>query len=111
MSEPVAPGSVSQNRSIMIVLSYLWLLALVPLLVEKDDREVQWHAKNGLLLFGAEFVLGTLLSISSFVLHIFVFFYPFLWIGIIVLHILAIAKALKGERLVIPGLSEYADRV
>jgi hypothetical protein len=38
MSEPVVPGSVSQNRSIMIVLSYLWLLALVPLLVEKDDR-------------------------------------------------------------------------
>jgi len=37
------------------------------LIVEKNDREVQWHAKNGLLLFGAEFVLGTLLSISSFV--------------------------------------------
>ena len=52
MSEPVAPGSVSQNRSIMIVLSYLWLLALVPLLVEKDDREVQWHAKHGIVADG-----------------------------------------------------------
>ena len=29
----------------MIVLAYLWLLALVPLLVEKDDPEVQWHAQ------------------------------------------------------------------
>ena len=38
-----APGSgtPSSNRNIMIVLSYLWLLALVPLLTEKDDKEVQ----------------------------------------------------------------------
>ena len=44
------PGSVSSNRNVMIVLSYLWLLALVPLLTEKDDKEVQWHAKHGLVL-------------------------------------------------------------
>ena len=34
-------GTQSGNRGVMIVLSYLWLLALVPLLVEKDDKEVQ----------------------------------------------------------------------
>jgi hypothetical protein len=40
------PGSTapSSNRNIMIVLSYLWLLALIPLLTEKEDKEVQWHA-------------------------------------------------------------------
>ena len=41
----------------MIVLSYLWLLALVPLLVEKEDKEVQWHAKHGIVLMVAEIVL------------------------------------------------------
>ena len=41
----------------MIVLSYLWLLALVPLLVEKEDNEVQWHAKHGIVLMVAEIVL------------------------------------------------------
>ena len=65
MSEPVAPGSVSQNRSIMIVLSYLWLLALVPLLVEKDDREVQWHAKHGIVLMVAEIVLWIAIMIVT----------------------------------------------
>jgi hypothetical protein len=34
---PPASNAPSSNRTIMIVLSYLWLLALVPLLVEKDD--------------------------------------------------------------------------
>ena len=65
MSEPVAPGSVSQNRSIMIVLSYLWLLALVPLLVEKEDREVQWHAKHGIVLMVAEIVLWIAIMIVT----------------------------------------------
>ena len=49
-------GAPSSNRNVMIVLSYLWLLALVPLLVEKDDKEVQWHAKHGLVLMVAELV-------------------------------------------------------
>ncbi|HSN53826.1 MAG TPA: hypothetical protein VLT32_04100, partial [Candidatus Sulfomarinibacteraceae bacterium] len=56
--EPAAPsgGGTSDNRTIWIVLSYLGLLALIPLLVEKEDREVQWHAKHGLVLMVAEFV-------------------------------------------------------
>ena len=40
----------------MIVLAYLWPLALVPLLVEKHDAEVQWHAKHGIVLMVAELV-------------------------------------------------------
>ena len=40
----------SPNRGVMIVLAYLWLLALIPLLLEKQDAEVQWHAKHGLVL-------------------------------------------------------------
>lgn len=111
------PGGVSPNRGIMIVLSYLWLLALVPLIVEKNDSEVQWHAKHGLVLTVAEFILwiavfivqiiashvaflGCITSILSFVV----------WIGIIILHILCILKGVKGERFIIPGISEYANR-
>jgi hypothetical protein len=32
MTEPTPAAPVSSNRNIMIVLSYLWILALVPLL-------------------------------------------------------------------------------
>ena len=54
------PGSApSSNRNVMILLSYLWLLALVPLLTEKDDKEVQWHAKHGLVLMVAELFCGS----------------------------------------------------
>ena len=41
----------------MIVLAYLWLGALVPLLFEKNDQDVQWHAKHGIVLMFAELAL------------------------------------------------------
>ncbi|HSF43198.1 MAG TPA: DUF4870 domain-containing protein [Thermoanaerobaculia bacterium] len=113
---PPVSGSTSPNRGLMIVLSYLWLLALIPLLVEKDDREVQWHAKNGLLLTGAEVVIGILLSIfTSMVAFLDLgctgcILHSALFVVILVVHIMAIVKGVNGQRLVIPGLSQYVDR-
>src|SRR5687768_9624613 len=51
-------GYVSPNRNLMIVLSYLGILAVIPLVAEKEDREVQWHAKHGLVLLAAEIVIS-----------------------------------------------------
>ena len=118
MSEPAAPGAVSSNRNIMIVLSYLWLLALVPLLVEKDDREVQWHAKHGIVLMVAEIVLWIAVSVVTMVLSMVsgvlgcvVTLLTFgLWIGILIVHVMAIIKGINGGRFIIPGVSEYANK-
>jgi uncharacterized membrane protein len=118
MAEPSASGSVSSNRNVMIVLAYLWLLALVPLLVEKDDKEVQWHAKHGIVLMVAEIILwiafgivSTMLGMVSSGLGCLIgILWPILWIGIVVLHIVAIVKGVNGGRLIIPGVSEYASK-
>jgi uncharacterized membrane protein len=118
MSDATTPGAQSSNRGIMIVLSYLWLLALVPLLVEKEDKEVQWHAKHGIVLMVAEIVLWIAITIVTFIissisgaLGCFVSLLTFgLWIGILVLHVLAIVKGINGQRLLIPGISEYASK-
>lgn len=110
---PPPGGSVSPNRTIMLVLSYLGFLGLIPLLVEKNDPEVQWHAKHGLVIFAAE--------IALFIVLIFLHFIPFLgWMFtcincvlpliILVFHIFLIVQAVNGKRFLIPGLSEFADR-
>ena len=98
----------------MVALSYLWLLALVPLLVEKDDKEVQWHAKHGIVLMVAEIglllvlmVLGMLLGPLACVLAIFNIL---ILLAIIVVHIICIVKGVNGERFLVPGISQYADR-
>ncbi|HVB39212.1 MAG TPA: hypothetical protein VND92_11765 [Vicinamibacterales bacterium] len=120
MTDPSAtPDLPSENRGLMIVLAYLWLLALVPLILEKNDREVQWHAKHGLVLMVAEILLGiaptVVMSVAAFAtfgLGCFVsLLTASLWLAILVVHVAAIIRGLRGERLIIPGVSEYADRL
>ena len=110
------PGSTpSSNRNVMIVLSYLWLLALVPLLTEKEDKEVQWHAKHGIVLMVAELILWVGITIIQMVVGLFLGCFVgilglLLWCALIVLHIVCIVKGINGQRFLIPGLSEYAEK-
>lgn len=116
---PTGPSgsAVSPNRNVMIVLSYLWILFLIPLITEKNDPEVQWHAKHGLVLFLAEiiahiaiFVLRMALNRIGFLGCVLGLLGTVVWLGFLVIRILCILKGLKGERLLIPGVSQYADR-
>ncbi len=106
-------GGESTNRTLMIVLSYLGLLALIPLLMEKEDQEVQWHAKHGLVLFGFWVILGLVFSVLSAVpvlgcLSLLVSL--FLPIAALVVHIICIVKGINGERFLIPGISDFANK-
>ncbi len=102
----------------MLVLAYLWPLAIVPLVVEKGDGEVQWHAKHGLVLLAAEIILVVgvsllmaLASLMTLSLGCAVSLLGVaLWIVILALHLVAMLKALGGSRLIVPGVSQYADR-
>ena len=116
--EPAPPsgGQTSDNRTIWIVLSYLGLLALIPLLVEKEDREVQWHAKHGLVLFGAEILILIAIGIVSAILSsigigcLGCVAWSILPLAFLVLHVMCIIKGINGERLLVPGVSELVDR-
>ena len=113
---PPPAGGAASSDTLMLVLSYLGILALIPLIVKKDDREVQWHARNGLAIFIAYIILIVAWQI---ILH----FLPsalscglslvgcVLWIGYLVLIIMAIVKATKGERFRLPVVSEFADKM
>ena len=104
------PPPVPQRNVGMLVLCYLGLLALIPLIVETRDRDVQWHARHGLVLFGAEVLFFAAFSVMCFVVPFLWLFHPLLWAGVVVLHIFAIMKSLNGQRLLIPYVSEYADK-
>jgi uncharacterized membrane protein len=115
----MSEAGASPNRGVMIVLAYLWPLALVPLLVEKNDPEVQWHAKHGLVLMIAELILlfgyimmTSIVSLATLGLGcVLSLFLVFGWVGILALHVVAILKGVNGSRLIIPGLSDYANRL
>jgi uncharacterized membrane protein len=112
-----APAGGSSDRTLMVVLSYLWILALIPLLTKKDDREVQWHAKNGLAILIAEVVIWIALTAVGF-------FIPrgmgmgcgvgaiecVVWIAFLVVRIMCIVKGVNGQRFRVPVISDMADK-
>lgn len=99
----------------MIALAYLGPFALIPFLLRKDNQEILWHAKHGLVLFGAELLgifvpyqiitymlpncLGCVLAIGMLTISLAIFIF----------HIVCIVKGIGGERVKIPMLSDYAD--
>jgi len=105
----------SSDRTIFLVLSYLGILCLIPLLAKKDDAEVQWHAKNGLVLFFAEIAwvvirvalgyagvgLGCLSGVVGCVI----------WIAFLAVAVVCIVKAVSGQRFRIPLLTDIAEKM
>ena len=100
-------------RPWMLVLAYVPLFWLIPLYSGKR-RDVRWHARNGLLLFAAvaAFAVGAALLAALLPSLSCLYFVVMIAAGsfYVVVSVLAVVKALQGERLVVPGLSRYADR-
>jgi uncharacterized membrane protein len=105
-------GAPSSNRNLMIVLSYIWVLFLVPLLVEKDDAEVQWHAKHGMVLTILEILIQVLLNIivATGIGCIFAVFIPVVFLVFAVIRLIAIVKGINGERFIVPFVSQYTEK-
>jgi len=107
------PDSRSQPVG-MIVLSYLTFLGFIPFLAAKGNREVRWHSANGLLLFGTVVAIGIAATVVGVLVPSLSCLYPILMFLVLIVYtiiaILAIVKALDGERLIVPGISKYADR-
>ena len=79
----------TENR-ILAALSYVWIGCLIPLLLNRQDPYVGWHAKQGLILFIAE-TLGMLV-------YWFPLFGQLLLLAFIVVSVVGILQALKGEK-------------
>jgi hypothetical protein len=108
----------SPSRAVMVVLAYLWPLAIVPLLLGGSDPEVRWHARHGLVLMAAEIVAfgaaSLLVGLASLTAPGFGCALSLLfvvgWSVVLIVHLAAILKGLNGSRLMVPGLSHYVDR-
>jgi uncharacterized membrane protein len=101
-----APDVVRDKDKIMLVLAYFGILALIPLLTVKDSSFVQWHAKNGIVWMVASFLLLTISGVISFGI-ISCLLVP----AVIAVSVVAIVKALKGERWRIPLVSDLAEKL
>jgi len=112
---PPTQGSNGDVNVLMVVLAYFGILALIPFFAEKEDEFVQYHAKQGLLLAIIELVLFIvvlpLLGIIPLVGCVIMVLYIILPFVVLVFHILWMVKATKGERVNIPYITIYAEKM
>lgn len=117
-STPSGPHGQPANRSIMLVLAYLPPFAVIPFLAERHDPDIHWHAKHGIVLMTAEMLLLLSLVVVSLVLGlltgglgcVLLALVPIPFLVFLVLHVIAVVKAFSGKRLIVPILSDYADK-
>ena len=107
-----------EEDKIMLVFSYLWVLALVPFMVTKREY-VRWHAKQGLILSGVACIifltvifLGAVLATLSMV---FAWLFAFGLVNLILLYfalaLVCVIKAMRGERWAIPFLGDLVEKI
>ncbi len=96
------------ERTIYIVLSYLGILSLIPLLLKKDDKVVQFHAKQGLVIF---LIYVVIQIIGSWLLFgVLSVIYGLLVALLVVVSIVAIVKGVQGEMWKIPVIIDLAEK-
>jgi uncharacterized membrane protein len=100
----------------MVVLSYLWILFLIPLLTKKEDAEVQWHAKNGMGITIGEFVCWIVYYVIVMVAPSVVscaagFLSCIIGVGFLVLRIICIVKGAGGQRFSVPVLTDLGQKI
>lgn len=92
-----------EENSVMAAISYIWALCLITLIFKRKSNFAQFHAKQGLLLFAVELLLG--------------WFFPVPIIGwalgllVMLLALLGIINALNGKYWEMPFLGRYAKKI
>ncbi len=106
-----------ENNKVMALLSYLWILFLVPLFAAPNSKFARFHTNQGLVLFIFGLISGVIGGAVSFILALIPFIgwilawvagviFGILEIGFILLAVLGIINALQGRAKELPVIGK-----
>jgi uncharacterized membrane protein len=110
-------SSLDSDHQLAAVLSYIGILVLIPLLVidkKKKDEFIRFHIRQGIILLIAEVILSVIESILMAIPvigQVFAAILGIAWLAILIVCIVAIIKALSGEKWEIALISDYANKL
>lgn len=122
---PQSEQQIIEDGKIFALLAYLGILCLVPLLAKKDNKFALFHAKQGLVLFITEIVVGIVMMVIfvivgilgmaiGFIAGILSILVWLLWmlcmLGFLALSIIGIVQSLNGKYWEMPVLGKYATK-
>ena len=101
--EPYDALKDAEDNKILAILAYIGILFLVPLLAAPKSKFARFHANQGLVLFLAELIT----SVACAVPFVGWFAGGVMSIIVVVLAILGIVAAAKGEMKELPIIGKY----
>lgn len=102
------------NKMLAFIFSYISILVLIPLLaikVKDKDDTIRFHIKQGLVLFITEIIGMIVAGIFSFLPIIGQIISNLLCLLFLIVSIVAIVKALQGEKWDIPIIRDYTHLI
>ena len=90
---------ISRESRINAVVSYVFIFSVILYITKKDDKFVQFHARQGIVVFVLMVIgLFPVLGVPLFILAI-------------VLAVIGASKAYVGEEFKIPFIYKYANKI
>ena len=112
-AEVVPPGKGAPNASndrLMAAIGYVGILCLIPLVFARQSPFAQEHAKQGLVLA----IIGIVIQMLSSTMWRAPFgglLVSLVGLGILVVSIMGILKAFRGEKFEIQYISDWARKI
>ena len=114
----VAAEDLNEEDKVMLIFSYLWVLAIVPFMVTRREY-VRWHAKQGIILSGIALLvfLGVIFvgAVLATISRVFAWLFAFGLLNLVLLYlavaIVCMIKAMRGERWAIPFLGDLVEKI
>jgi len=93
------------EKNIAAALTYIlgWVSGLVFFLVEKEDKDIRFHAWQSIIFFGA-------LTVISMIPFIGVVLSPLIGIVGLIGWVFLLVKAYQGEKFMLPVIGELAKK-
>ena len=119
LPDPASTTGLDPNMA--SALAYLAgpLSGILLLIAERANRNVRFHAWQSILGLGGVWTLGCVLYVLAFAalfvsanaFRVLLWLAILVWAGLIVLWVVGVLKAYRGENLRLPIVSDYADRL
>lgn len=101
------------NKTLMCILSYFGIFALIPYFTQKDNAYINWHSRQGLLITAVAIIISFCLGVLSLLPAIG-------WIagmasmlfaiGMLGLCVFCMIQACSGNKWAVPGIAAFLDK-
>jgi uncharacterized membrane protein len=111
-AKPVNPSLLKPTTVYLFLAYFLWPFGLIGLKIEREDDFIRFNCAQAMAFFFLQLVIG-FLSVFSLIPFIGLLFMPLvyaLFVATYVFVIIALIKAAKGEKYLLPLLGSFAQK-